>query len=906
MTLRAIQANPYIAGRALRQQRGFVGRADVLGKVATMLGSPHQNALVLYGQRRIGKTSILLQLQRRLSTPLFLPVYFDLMDRARRPLGQVLFELAAQVAAEAGMALPAAPSFDDQGVFFRRAFLPQLYAALGQGRSPVLLLDEFDVLDVAAEERLPESAAAQAFFPYLRELLQEEPRLRFIFAVGRRAEDLSINVKATFKSALYQRVSMLDEESARRLVGAAVREGTLAFGPGAVDRILALTACHPYFVQLMCQIVWDDAHAAQPDVAAPVVDVPRVERAAEKVLEAGQNVFEWIWDGLPPAERVIFAAIAGAADEHTVVGEELLTRLLQSHGVRILTRELELAPETLVQWEMLRRVDGGYRFFAELMRRWVARRKPLPRVKDELDRIVPLADALYRSADAFYRQRDLKDAEAQLRQALRVNPNHLKARLLAAQVLVEQGRLDEAITDLEEAHRSDTDAGRYPLLRALLLRGQAQEQAGDQQGALKSYDYALRLSPREAVASERRIAIWRQIGETALAERAFSAAAYAFAQAGDSERSADASAQASRQARQDEITTLTEEARDREQQEDWAGALATYRQAAAKAPEDQRWQREVQRAAAEHELSERYGAGLLALQRREWESAAADLAAVVQARPGYKDAAKLLEQAERGRRGRRGFTVPRWAIAVVVTLVLAGGGVTAYYFPNWFPSTAEQYYNRAGARSSAGQYDLAIADYTQVIALDPQNADAYADRGRAFYAQGQYDSAVQDLSKAIELNPAPAEYYDTRGDAYRALDQLSQAIADYTAAIEREEQASFYSSRAEAHFANGEFAATVADYTRAIELGGESSHLYVYRAEAHVANGDFPAAVADYTRAIELGDDSASNYLGRGRAYVQKGLTEEAAADFRTALESGSSAEQDEARAELEALGVAP
>lgn len=31
----------------------------------------------------------------------------------------------------------------------------------------------------------------------------------------------------------------------------------------------------------------------------------------------------------------------------------------------------------LVDWEMLRRVDSGYRFFIELMRRWVAKNKPL-------------------------------------------------------------------------------------------------------------------------------------------------------------------------------------------------------------------------------------------------------------------------------------------------------------------------------------------------------------------------------------------------------------------------------------------------------------------------------------------------------------------------------------------------
>jgi hypothetical protein len=251
MTTRTSLANPYIAGKALGQERGFFGREDILRLVETTLGIPDQNALVLFGQRRIGKTSILLQLQHRLPSPPFLPVYFDLLDRAKKPLGELLFEIASTIADTAGMALLNREQFDDQGSYFQTIFLPTLYAALGAECNPVLLLDEFDVLDIADEEQLPSDAAAYTFFPYLRALLEREPRLRFVFVIGRRAEDLSMNVKATFKASLYQRVSVLDEPSTRELITSAERQGTLVFDPAAIDHILALTAGHPYFTQLL-------------------------------------------------------------------------------------------------------------------------------------------------------------------------------------------------------------------------------------------------------------------------------------------------------------------------------------------------------------------------------------------------------------------------------------------------------------------------------------------------------------------------------------------------------------------------------------------------------------------------------------------------------------------------------
>ncbi len=56
----AIPLNPYVAGNPVGDSPAFAGRADVLREVLRILRRPQDNAIVLYGQRRIGKTSILL------------------------------------------------------------------------------------------------------------------------------------------------------------------------------------------------------------------------------------------------------------------------------------------------------------------------------------------------------------------------------------------------------------------------------------------------------------------------------------------------------------------------------------------------------------------------------------------------------------------------------------------------------------------------------------------------------------------------------------------------------------------------------------------------------------------------------------------------------------------------------
>ena len=55
--------NPYLAGPPVTNQAGFFGREDILQDVEATLRDVTHNSVILYGQRRVGKTSLLLQLE---------------------------------------------------------------------------------------------------------------------------------------------------------------------------------------------------------------------------------------------------------------------------------------------------------------------------------------------------------------------------------------------------------------------------------------------------------------------------------------------------------------------------------------------------------------------------------------------------------------------------------------------------------------------------------------------------------------------------------------------------------------------------------------------------------------------------------------------------------------------------
>src|SRR5829696_2199932 len=118
--------NPYIAGNPLKDPAAFFGRDDIVRDVTQMLNHPDEKAIVLFGQRRIGKTTILLQIDQRLTQEgNFTPVYFDLQDRASSTLPEVLYKLAQSVAYRLKMPSPSVDSFDENGNYFIKEFLPE-------------------------------------------------------------------------------------------------------------------------------------------------------------------------------------------------------------------------------------------------------------------------------------------------------------------------------------------------------------------------------------------------------------------------------------------------------------------------------------------------------------------------------------------------------------------------------------------------------------------------------------------------------------------------------------------------------------------------------------------------------------------------------------------------------------
>ncbi|MFN6560543.1 MAG: tetratricopeptide repeat protein [Nostoc sp. ChiSLP01] len=99
------------------------------------------------------------------------------------------------------------------------------------------------------------------------------------------------------------------------------------------------------------------------------------------------------------------------------------------------------------------------------------------------------------------------------------------------------------------------------------------------------------------------------------------------------------------------------------------------------------------------------------------------------------------------------------------------------------PKADKAYYHRANAYYALGNYQAAVADYSEVIRKNTGkfgfSSPAYWNRARAYEKLGEKYKAISDWTQVVSESPSSAEAYSFRGNMYRDLGNKQRAIADY-------------------------------------------------------------------------------------------------------------------------------
>jgi type II secretory pathway predicted ATPase ExeA len=246
-------ANPYIVGQPIRKPEMVFGRDGLFKRVLSVL---HQNSLLLHGERRIGKTTVLLQLELRLYAAddadfRFRPVYIDLqgIEEAgffHHMMEEILHRFGKRAK---GLALNYTPT---RAAYSGREFQRDLRTVIktlcgpqpdGRTERVVLLIDEADVMYGYNERALQE----------FRRIFMNDyaAYLTCVFA--------AVNIQRQWKryeSPLYNLFQQIELPPLARadteLLARTPVRGRYEYDENAIDLIYQLSKGRPMKIQLLC------------------------------------------------------------------------------------------------------------------------------------------------------------------------------------------------------------------------------------------------------------------------------------------------------------------------------------------------------------------------------------------------------------------------------------------------------------------------------------------------------------------------------------------------------------------------------------------------------------------------------------------------------------------------------
>lgn len=369
-------SNPYIVGSPVTGDI-FVGREDILRRFEELWSTPGQiPSVVLYGHRRMGKTSILRNLAKRIEKDLIIDFNMQRVGYVNST-GELLYNLALALyyaipePQRQNLNEPSDTEFlEKNSITSFDRFLKKIDPLRGN-RRVIITIDEFEII-----ERLIENGQIDSrLLDFWRSLIQTYSWFVMVFAGLHTLHEMTHDYwNPLFGSVQFIPVTYLSQKATELLIAKPSPDFDLEYTPEAISLIYSLTYGQPYLVQLICHnlVTYFNRERFEQGIyrgtSLTTEDVETITHTPEFYRD-GDAYFYGIWEQAKEVHGQEQLQILQVLSRQPLTISEL------SQETSISSQKIQKALKTLEQHDVIQRQGNSYTYRVELMRRWVVRQQ---------------------------------------------------------------------------------------------------------------------------------------------------------------------------------------------------------------------------------------------------------------------------------------------------------------------------------------------------------------------------------------------------------------------------------------------------------------------------------------------------------------------------------------------------
>ncbi|MBN2289453.1 MAG: tetratricopeptide repeat protein [Candidatus Glassbacteria bacterium] len=378
-----IDPNPFIVGNPIRSREMFFGREDDFSFVKSKVDNEQYGSLiVLFGERRAGKTSLLYQILGGKLGPDYQPVFIDMQAMAVNNDSEYLGRMAEITVETVGrdkldydLTQFENKSRNPYTLFDK--FIDKLLGAIGNVKI-LFLFDEYELI----EDKVEDKKLNKDIFLFLSGLVEHKPGLFLIFTGTHLLQERK---KAYWHPLLhrcdYRNISYLTANDTRRLITEPVKDKVFYLGSSVSD-VMRLTAGQPFYTQLVCRNVVEMLNEQQRNYFYEE-DIPAIVR---EIIDNPPPQMIYFWAGLSSEEKVTLSVTADLCKHRdTYSSLKDINESIAKNSLPSTPEQVKKACETMVGREVLEvNTRQVYRFRMDLLRIWIREDHNLYKVSREI------------------------------------------------------------------------------------------------------------------------------------------------------------------------------------------------------------------------------------------------------------------------------------------------------------------------------------------------------------------------------------------------------------------------------------------------------------------------------------------------------------------------------------------